>query len=182
MKTKINIIIVILLLSIKINSQVTFKPGVRVGLNSSKIDGINDDAKTDFYIGIFGELKLGNRYALQPEITYSKQGSENVDLNYVSIGLANKFYFFPEETPIFILVKPSLDINADSQTNSSGEGLSKIDADFSFAAGIGYEFPFGLDIEARYVRGILDVSGSSYLSGYNSVIKIGAAYKFDFRK
>jgi len=72
------------------NAQVSFKPGIRGGLNFSHFskanNGYYDDpyysndvrdygSKTDFYIGFFGDLKLTKFYSLQPELNYSRQGS-----------------------------------------------------------------------------------------------------------
>ena len=66
--------------------------------------------------------------------------------------------------------------------------------DITFTGGIGYDFPMGLSIEARYKQGIIDFDdgfsefGDSN-SGYdedennlNGVIQIGVSYKFDFSK
>ncbi|CAM4272247.1 outer membrane beta-barrel protein [Flavobacterium terrigena] len=81
------------------NAQVTFKPGIRGGLNVSHFSKGNDayyddayyyegnngqrrnfESKTSFYIGLFGDLKLTKYYSLQPELNYSRQGST---LNYI---------------------------------------------------------------------------------------------------
>ncbi len=78
-------------------AQVTFRPGLRGGLNFShftKGDSYNTSyydsnlgyyvnttnrdeftSKTDFYVGFYGALKLSKFYTLQPEINYSNQGS-----------------------------------------------------------------------------------------------------------
>ena len=169
-------------------SQVTFKPGIRLGLNSASISNINDGSKIDLHAGIFGELRFGGMYALQPEINYSKQGSEHFDLNYLSIRVVNKFYILSDETPLFISISPGLDINLNGKTetysNEYGAGVN-FDADLSFTGGIGYDFPFGLGVEARYKKGITDVSvydDHYYLAKkqLNSVIQLSAYYKFDF--
>lgn len=85
------------------NAQVTFKPGIRGGLNMSHFSKGNDayyydsyygnnvnrgfesESKTSFYVGFFGDLKLSKYYSLQPELNYSKQGSSvfNYDSNSV---------------------------------------------------------------------------------------------------
>lgn len=165
-------------------SQVTFKPGVRAGLNYASISNIDDDSKAAFYAGIFGELKLGDKYALQPEITYSQQGSKDIDLDYLAVRITNKFYFFNEDLPIFILISPGFDFNLHGDThsysNSYGAGVN-FEADLSFSGGIGYDFPFGLGVEARYKQGIIDVLDSSDpVSRLNSLFQIGALYKFSF--
>ena len=178
------LVLSILLVSIfgMVQSQVTFKPGVRLGLNIASISNIDDGSKTDFHAGIFGELKLGDVYALQPEINYTKQGSEHLDLDYLSISIANKFYILSDETPLFILIAPGMDFNLHGQTesysNEYGAGVN-FDADISFTGGVGYDFPFGLGVEARYKQGIIDVFQEAD-KRLNNVIQLSASYKFDF--
>jgi len=177
------------LLYITTQSQVTFKPGVKLGLNIAKITNTNHDNRIGVYAGIFGELKLGSMYALQPEITYLQQGSKNIDLNYIAITIANKFYFLNEETPVYVVIGPSLDFKLDGKTESYNNQYStglNFDADFSLFGGFGYDFPFGLGVEARFKHGIIEVINFEGFSDgkrrLNAVIQIGAIYKFDFRK
>lgn len=167
-------------------SQVTFKPGVRGGLNLATISNIDDGSKIAFYGGLFGELRLGKLYALQPEITYSQQGSENIDLDYLAIRFTNKFYFFNEDMPLFILISPGFDVNLDGDTQSyssaTGAGVT-FETDLSISGGVGYDFPFGLFAEVRYKQGIIDALNTSNPDGrLNSVIQVGVGYKFDFSK
>ena len=96
----------------QVNAQVTFKPGLRAGLNLSKITQSDASTRTDFYIAGFGELKLTKYYTLQPEISYSKQGGndvlveifnnqtgsydfskEDISVDYISLAIVNKFTF-----------------------------------------------------------------------------------------
>ncbi|HMI08439.1 MAG TPA: outer membrane beta-barrel protein [Flavobacterium sp.] len=81
-------------------AQVTFKPGIRGGVNFSHFtqgdeyygnqpytnpntgqtfyynDNPEFSSKTDFYVGLYGALHLTKYYTLQPEIDYSRQGSK----------------------------------------------------------------------------------------------------------
>jgi len=167
-------------------SQVTFKPGARAGLNLATISNIDNGSKTAFYAGVFGELRLGNLYAIQPEINFSQQGSEDIDLDYLAIRFTNKFYFFNEDMPIFILLSPGFDVNLHGDTESYSTNYSTgvtIESDISISFGVGYDFPFGLAVEARYKKGVIDAIDTSDSDGRtNSVIQIGAMYKFDFSK
>jgi len=173
-------------------AQVTFKPGVRAGLNLASITDTNDGSRADYYAGIFAELKLGKLYALQPEITYSKQGSRNIELDYMSIHFTNKFYILKDKLPVYALIGPGFDVNLHGDTgsysNSYSTGYSTgvtFEADFSFHAGVGYDFPFGLGVEARYKHGIIDVLGNNeppFEGKLNNVIQLGVLYKFNFSK
>ena len=100
------------------NAQVTFKPGFRGGLNFSHFsngddsyyeDGYTNDrdfsSQTNFYVGFFGDLKLTKFYSLQPEVNYTRQGSQykfndgnndvvrDLEVSYLAFGVANKFTF-----------------------------------------------------------------------------------------
>ncbi len=99
-------IIIAMLMTIafsQMNAQVTFRPGVRAGVNFShftKGDYYNNNyyynydspyqpgvyqslprtydysTKTDFYVGVYGKIQFTKFYALQPEFDYSRQGSK----------------------------------------------------------------------------------------------------------
>ena len=96
---KLFIVAIIALLGFtQTEAQVTFKPGLRGGVNFSHFASGNDyntsyyydnngnyvqttnnnddfTSKTDFYVGFYGALHLTKYYTLQPEINYSRQGS-----------------------------------------------------------------------------------------------------------
>jgi hypothetical protein len=67
---------------VTMQGQATFKPGLRGGLSLSTISEMHADYRPDFYIGGFGEINLTKRYALQPELNYIRQGSNNVARNF----------------------------------------------------------------------------------------------------
>lgn len=179
------------------NAQVTFKPGIRAGVNFSKITQTDFDTKTDFYVGGFGELKLTRFYVLQPEITYSRQGASNgsyfdyntnteiklngdIEVNYVSFAVINKFTFNDQFN---VHVGPTLDFETDSNVRTNS------DVDLAFTAGLGYTLPFGLTIEARVKKGIVDVIESdnyyygNFMEDYNTnfLFQLGLSYSFDVK-
>lgn len=190
----------LILVAFSAEAQVTFKPGLRAGVNFSQITNTDLGNKTDFYVGAFGALKLSRFYTLQPEINYSRQGGkgdvivydgnqnaerQNVDisLNYVSLSAMNKFTFSDEFN---IHVGPTFDIITNSKNNYSTE------VDMCLAAGIGYTLPMGLTIEARVKKGIIDVVDSYYTGNYynslsdygsttNLVFSVGLSYSFEVK-
>ncbi|MFD2602212.1 outer membrane beta-barrel protein [Flavobacterium suzhouense] len=179
-------------------AQVTFKPGLRAGVNFSRITDTNLDGKTDFYVGGFGALKLSRFYTLQPEITYSRQGAkgdalvyndidgsyspQNVDISiqYISLSALSKFTF---NDRFNVHVGPTFDIVA-----NSGRYVYN-DVDLGITAGIGYTLPMGLTIEARVKKGIIEPVDSYYfqdnynynddLYATNIVFSVGVSYSFD---
>ncbi|CAM4119615.1 porin family protein [Zobellia nedashkovskayae] len=174
------------------------RPGIKAGLNSSNISNTSLDTKSGIYIGVFADIAITDYYSLQPELLYSSQGGNSnsplygdVNINYFSIGLPNKFYVSPDKGFHFTLGL-GLDINFENNfvnlTNFNGDDeISPVDV--TVIGGIGYEFGFGLIIEARYKQGTISVDffGEDDLyeetgSNLNGVFQIGAAYKFKLYK
>jgi hypothetical protein len=193
----------------QLNAQVSFKPGLRGGANFAhftKGDFNNNyyyydfdpaanrtdyKTKTDFYIGLYGALHLTKYYTLQPEINYSRQGSNveyydgstrrttKVDLGYLSVGMINKFTFTDKfnfhlgPTIDFIVDKPmAIARNVDS------------DVDLAFTAGFGYNFTKNFGIEGRVKKGIISAYyNSNYSDGNhtNVVFSVGGTYTFDIK-
>lgn len=206
------IILVLLFTTTIMFSQVTVQPGLRGGATISEISGIKGEPKTDFYFGAMLSVNLSKLYTLQPEITYINQGGKNIykqeivsngtsygykdtykdyDLEYLSFGLANKF-FVTQNRDFHLLAAPSfaiiIDKNSDYILGSNGYYYEKndniTDIDLEMALGMGYEFPFGLGIETRYKLGVVDVLGGvfSSMNTKNRVIQIGLTYNFLSKK
>jgi hypothetical protein len=192
---KIALLIVCLTGFFAANAQVTVKPGIRAGANFATLTQTEFDTKTDFYAGGLVAIKLSRFYTLQPEITYSRQGaagpasyvdyysgethtiSGDVDIDYLSFGIINKFTFNDQFDFHF---GPTLDFETSSNIYTDS------DADLGLTAGIGYTMPFGLTIEARVKKGLVDVIETSdyvydsFVDDYNTnfLFQIGLSYTF----
>ena len=165
-------------------AQTSFKPGLRGGLSFSTISETKSSYKTDFYIGALGEINITKIYRLQPEITYSRQGSNNVgyyfndnnqneivkfrdlQLGYLSFTLLNKLTFGPG---IQLQFGPAVDVLVN-------DNLDKVETynDLALISGIAYRLPSGLTFEARLKKGILDVFDSSYYNDRNDYYLFGS--------
>lgn len=197
---KLTVIAFFLFASI-MSAQVTFRPGLRAGASFSNFSNTRSDYKTDFYIGGFGEIKLTKFYTLQPEITYSQQGADNVktfirynngpdviesrnlEIDYLSLAMINKFTF---NGGFQLQVGPTLDFRL--QDNLL---YQKSDVDLAFIMGIAYKLKSGLTFEARFKKGLVDVLDSDiyessrdndefWLADYNTNIsfQLGISYPF----
>lgn len=207
-------LIIVLVLTISFTSQAQKKSlGFKAGLNystiitssSSQEDRYKFNYKKGLYIGALFNIQYSDSYAFQPEIIYSNQGgkarsSENKDENihYISLAATNKF-FVMNDKKFHILAGASVDFNLYDNLieNKSGYGEDNDDnkndnisaIDLALFAGFGYQFDFGLILEARYKHGffavfsdeafenIIDRGGSK-----NSLFQFGMAYKFDLKK
>lgn len=181
-------------------AQVKVSPGLRGGLNLSRLTNIdNNDMKSDYYVGGLVEIKFNKLFTLQPELTYSRQGSKGMiyfedgfnpqrttyDLNYITAGAVAKFYF--KGQGFHILAGPSLDLKTDD--NFGQFGFDPIDVDLAFVGGIGYTLPNGLTFEARFKQGLVDIYGyDDFDNGnndyyyeniiLNQVFQFGISYTF----
>jgi len=182
-------------------AQKRVSPGLRAGVNIATLSNIHAEFKTDFYAGAMLGLNLGQRYTLQPELTYTRQGAnhvtfkaddsgqpdrvEDVTIQYLSLGVINKFYFVEG---FHGLIGPSLDMKV-------GKNFPRIDfddddyggVDLGLSVGLGYTLPFGLTVEGRFKTGLLDAFKNDYFLGLfddpddvslNRVFQIGIGYSF----
>ncbi len=179
----------------QVSAQITFKPGLRAGLNFSHFskgndayynDGSTSDDRefnsiTSFYLGFFGDLKLTKYYSLQPEINYSRQGSDyynsngdvskTLEVSYLAIGLANKFTF----NKFNVHLGPTIEFLVDQNFNTDAS------VDFAFFLGAGYDITESFGLEARIKKGIVPVLDYSDGNHTNVVFSLGAFYKFDVK-
>ena len=170
-------------------------PGLRIGANYANLSNTNMDSKTGLYIGAILNIQYSSFYALQPELFYSNQGAESrfyededVNIDYLSIGMSNKFYVM-RDARFHLLVGLSLDFNLDYSFISlanNGWDSNTFFIDIAFYGGLGYQFDFGLALEARYKHGTIGVFTDEFFdennSHMNSLFQFGMAYKFDKRK
>lgn len=180
-------------------AQKKIRPGLRLGFNISNISNTTLEEKVGGNAGIFMDIRFSEFYAMQPELIYSRQGgksafenTEDLNINYLSIGLLNKFYIIPRQG-LHLILGPSFDFDFENNIINliNGSNDSEVTPfDLSILMGIGYEFDFGLILEARYKQGLLNIDlfrdsfDSDFYDGeentLNTVFQFGLAYKFDF--
>lgn len=160
------------------NSVSAQKWGIRAGANFSDIsvDGIDTDAKTGLYVGLYKEIPLiKSLLFVQPEIQYSQEGFStdyenlgDVKVDYLTVPILAKVYVLKllsfETGPQFgFLVNDSDFTDANSFVPS-------------WAFGTSLNLPLGLSINARYISGLNDTYDG--ISGKNQVVQVGAAFQF----
>jgi len=203
----ITLVLIVCSFAITANAQVSIKPGIRAGLNLSTLTNPVFDNKADFYVGGFLAVKFTNLYTFQPELSYTRQGAKGTvyypnpqayepdpgysyslpykldyGLQYISLGVMNKFDIIKG---FHVIAGPSVDVRiSDDIGGSIAQKLKGLDLGLS--GGIGYTLPIGLTIEARYKMGLLDIFDDNYKNAYyygdnsikNSVVQLGLAYTF----
>ena len=201
MKRKTLLLAIAIVAATQLFAQKKVSPGIRAGVNVATLSNINADFKADFYAGGILSLNLAQRYTLQPELIYTRQGAsnvtfvdeesgeptgqENVTIQYLSLGVINKFYFVEG---FHGLIGPSLDMKI-------GKNFPRIDfddddyggVDLGISLGLGYTLPIGLTFEGRFKTGMLDAFNNDYFLGLfddpdnislNRVFQLGLSYSF----
>jgi len=178
-------------------AQIELWLGPKAGANISTVSNSNGKSLVGIYAGAAFAVKFSERYALQPELGFSMQGTseiygseEDLKLNYFTVGLINKLYL---AGGFHVLAGPEFnfkvnntfsDWDDDYYYDDEGNYIDGPDTqpfDFAIVAGLGYDLPFGLTFEARYKQGLLDVNDFFNISddkpSKNQVFQIGIAYK-----
>lgn len=176
----------VLLGLVNVNAQ-DIKFGVKAGLNLAFITGDNTEdltPNTDFHFGIMAEWKVSNKFALQPEIIYSRQGSDlniesegRISLNYLNVPIIGKYY-----------VTKRLSLEAGPQIgfllSTKGGTLNYKDllktTDFGVNFGVGYKLDNGLNFSARYNLGLTNINNVDGFSekNRNGVVQLSVGYFF----
>lgn len=179
--------------------QAQFSFGLKAGANFSKIDpqagAANVDNATGFHAGAFGLVKI-LMIGIQPEVLFSRQGSDftvnttnyEANFDYINVPIILKFYL-PLGLNIqagpqfgFLSVADLTNTASGTQDPQDVKGLFSDKSDLALAAGLGWDLPFGLTVDARYNIGFSDMvftpSGSSTPVEFrNKVIQLSLGYK-----
>lgn len=173
-----------------------FRLGVKAGLNVASLGGDSYGvgslgARTSFHIGGLAEIPLRGKFALQPELLYSSEGSNwtftgldnNLKLDYVRVPVLAKFYIIEglsaEAGPVFGVLL--------SAKNDDGDDIKENFKTFDAAFGIGasYRLDMGVFFSLRYNKGLLNVNEDFEEEGINysyknqsNVFQISAGYTF----
>jgi hypothetical protein len=162
-----------------VQAQKAYTAGLKAGGNffNLDIDGSNQNYETrpSVNAGAFFHVPLMGKLSLQPELLYSGEGTKYTEvvskskntfrLHYINIPVLVQYEiasgFHVELGPqLGILVQGQQKIKATNGTESKIDLLSKSfqAASLSAAGGLGYTFNGRYGINARYVRGLSDLS------------------------
>lgn len=176
-------------------SQAQFAIGLKGGLNFANLNAKgsvsdNYDNRTGYHAGVFSLIKIAS-FGIQPEIIFSKQGSEYVidtenyeaNFDYINVPIMLKFYL-PlglnlQAGPQFgFLTAGELKTTATGINSDNAKDYYK-DSDAALALGAGWDLPFGLTIDARYNIGLSEISDFSLFGEQkNKVFQLSVGYKF----
>ena len=168
----------------------TVNYGFKGGLNLSNNTENFSHYFPSYYGGGFAEIKLNKRWALQPEILYSRTGEDYKSngatvfkerKSYLNIPLMVKYYITPK---LYVEAGPQMNILLDAQQETPGykQNINQYfkRVTLSAGAGVGYKLPYNLGVSARYMFGVNNESKSGNLR--TSGAQVGVNYTFQRKK
>jgi opacity protein-like surface antigen len=180
MKKIIVLFVFIFVSSINVQAQL-LKLGLKGGLNYSNLTGteIQTDALTSYHIGAVAEIKVSEKFAVQPELLYSTQGATyntilgdiDNELGYLSIPVMAKIYL---NNTISLELGPQASFLLSEKNDFDIENQNTFD--FAVAGGLGVKITKSIFIQGRYVLGLTEVSTTADTK--NSVLQLSAGFMF----
>lgn len=161
--------------------------GVKAGVNFASQTGdaglqgvaFDKDGITSYHVGVLAEIKLLEKFSIQPELLYSTQGAtyKNAvsefknELGYLSIPVMAKFYLTKSvslelgpQASFLLSEKNDFDVK-DAET-----------FEFGLNAGLGLKITKNLFIQGRYGLGLTEASKNADVK--NSTFQISAGFLF----
>ncbi len=176
------ILVAVLFVATSATMQAQFiKFGVKAGVNFANLNGtdVQTDAITSYHAGLVAEIKLLDRFSIQPELLYSTQGAtyKNAlgefkdELGYLSIPVMAKIYL---SDSFSLEVGPQASFLL-SQKNDFDVKDAKT-FDFALAAGLGFKITKNIFVQGRYGLGLTEISKEA--KAKNSVFQLSAGFMF----
>lgn len=168
------------------NAQET-KFGVKAGLNMADLSGDDTDgidSKIAFHVGGFAEIKLTDKFAVQPELLYSAQGGKadggKYNFDYINLPIMAKFYItdqFSVEAGPQVGFLVSAKVKPDSGDTQDVKDQLK-STDFGVNVGLGYNLTENFTAGLRYNLGLSQVVDADGADVKNNVFSLSVGYKF----
>ena len=176
--------------------------GMKGGLNVANQNFDGDGAPSTssligFHIGGFVDVKISDKFSIQPELLYSTQGTElnwlndgvtinSFKLAYINIPVMAKYY---ASEKFSLEAGPQIGFLTSAKVNGTSGGTTvDVDAkrffnstDFGINFGAGYDFTKKISAGIRYNLGLFNIGSNEFVSDgdkiTNSVFSISVGYK-----
>lgn len=180
MKKTFLVIVLLLTMSVQMQAQL-LQIGAKVGLNYANFSGadIQTDAITSYHAGLIAEIKLLDKFAIQPELLYSTQGAsyDNAgqefknELGYISIPILAKIYL---SKSFSLELGPQASFLLSEKNNFDANDANTFD--FAVDAGLSFKITKNIFLQGRYVLGLTEVSSNA--DAKNAVLQLSAGLIF----
>lgn len=151
--------------------------GIKGGVNLSNFgaDAEDTDMATGFYAGVSLDIPMKGIFHLQAEALYSVEGADKQSITYLRLPVMGKFYV---GNSFNVQVGPVLGAKLDAEDKFVNKATKALD--YGAAAGLSYELPMGLVIDARYYLGLGDINSVTDSTDKitNNSIQLGLGYRF----
>ncbi|WP_026727605.1 porin family protein [Flavobacterium denitrificans] len=162
------------------------KIGVKAGVNFASQTGdfpesIDKEGITSYHAGLVAEVKLLEKFSIQPELLYSTTGasykfddvSEDIknELGYISIPVMAKFYL---NKTFSLEVGPQASFLVSQRNDFDIEDAETFE--FGVNAGLGVKLTENIFLQGRYGLGLTEASKNADIK--NSVFQISAGFMF----
>ncbi|KAF2513699.1 PorT family protein [Flavobacterium zhairuonense] len=163
------------------------KFGVKGGLNFANLGGdLDGDGVTSFHVGALAEIKLSDKFAVQPEVLFSGQGADfsedgfdsTLKFSYLNIPVMAKYYVIEK---LSIEAGPQIGFLLSAKNEDEDVKDSFKSVDFGVNFGAGYDFTEHFFAGVRYNVGlsnIADVPDEADFKTNNGVFSVSVGYKF----
>jgi hypothetical protein len=160
--------------------------GVKAGVNFASQTGdyypeqnLDKSGITSYHAGLVAEVKLLEKFSIQPELLYSTQGASyknafgefKNELGYLTIPVMAKFYLTKSfslelgpQASFLLSEKNDFDVK-DAET-----------FDFGLNAGLGFKITESIFVQGRYGIGLTEASKNADIK--NSVFQVSAGFMF----
>ncbi|MGO4821020.1 MULTISPECIES: porin family protein [unclassified Flavobacterium] len=150
--------------------------GTEIKINSSDYD---TSAITSYHAGLVAEIKIVDKFSIQPELLYSTQGASyknafeefNNELGYLSIPVMAKIYL---NKTVSLEVGPQASFLLSERNNFDTKDASTFD--FAVAGGLGINLTKNFFLQGRYGLGLTEASKDADVK--NSVFQVSAGFMF----
>lgn len=157
--------------------------GAKAGINMSTLAGDSDaSGLIGAHVGGFAEIKLSDKFAIQPELLFSMQGASydggDFRMNYINVPVMAKYFVIEK-----LSIEAGPQIGFLMSAKADGEDAKDFvnSTDFGINAGASYYLNDNMFLTARYGFGLNDVEKdlpSGYSGSQNAVFQLSFGYKF----
>lgn len=174
----------------------------KIGLNMANITNSDGSMKPGLNIGVAGEVMMTERFAIEPGVFYSMQGTKDkesgttmkIKNDYLNIPVLFKGYVY-EGFNLFAGPQLGFKVSSKIKASQSGTSVSTSEGsdlfktvDFSIVLGAGYQSPMGFLVSLNYNIGLtntIDKDKFSSLLGTtvdetcrNGVLQLNVGWRF----
>lgn len=173
MKTKFLLLFAAIFVSVAGMAQ--FHLGIKGGANITKVEGksFRDEFRYGYHLGGFAEVRMGNKFVLQPEVLFNQyaskldsnfknvyqdvfNGNSNIKLNYISIPIVINYKLIGSF--LSLQAGPQFGILIDQSRTTLQNGADAFKkGDFSMLAGLNFKVG-PMRINGRYAIGLNNIS------------------------